>query len=98
MNFNDSISEISTISSVYYLVPEGISEIIHNANEKIVVGVNNNQLITGKKTFANANVSNQSGTIYIGTKSDNTGAFKLSSSSDTYGTTASLVSNGSIEF
>ena len=98
LNFNDSISEISTISSVYYLVPEGILEIIHNADEKIVVGVNNDQLITGKKIFANSNIANQKGRIEIGTKYDNTGAFILSSSSDISGTTALLSSNGSIEF
>ena len=81
-----------------YTIESFTEKIIHNANEEIVVGVNNDQVITGKKTFANVNIANQSGTIYIGTKSDNTGAFRLSSSSDSSGTEAKLISNGSIEF
>lgn len=55
-----------------YTIESSTEKIIHNANEEIVVGVNNDQLITGKKTFADANISNQSGTIYIGTKGDKT--------------------------
>ena len=75
MNFNDSISEISTISSVYYLVPEGILEIIHNADEKIVVGTSNKQIITGTKRFAKSDDRNisSSGRIEIGTKISSTG-------------------------
>ena len=73
LNFNDSISEISTISSVYYLVPEGILEIIHNADEKIVVGTSNKQIITGTKRFAKSDNYNipSSGRIEIGTTISN---------------------------
>ena len=81
-----------------YTIESFTEKIIHNANEEIVVGVNNNQVMTVEKTFANANIANQKGRIEIGTESDNTGAFILSSSSDRSGTTALLSSNGSIEF
>lgn len=71
LNFNDSISGISTISSVYYLVPAGTLEIIHNADEKIVVGTSNDQVITGNKRFAKSNDINipSPGKIEIGTMS-----------------------------
>lgn len=81
-----------------YTIESFTEKIIHDADEKIVVGVNNDQTIFGKKIFADANIANTSGIIYIGKKYDNTGAFRLSSSSDIYGTTALLASNGSIEF
>ena len=95
---NDTVSSVSSISKMSYTIEPFTEKIIHNANEEIVVGLNNNQVITGKKTFANANIANQKGRIEIGTKYDNTGAFILSSSSDISGTTALLSSNGSIEF
>lgn len=70
MSFNDSISGISTISSVYYLVPKGTLEIIHNADKKIVVGTSNEQIITGTKRFAKSDDYNipSSGRIEIGTR------------------------------
>lgn len=81
-----------------YTIESHIEKIIHNANEEIAVGVNNDQIITGKKIFANAGIANQRGAIYIGTKSDSKGAFILSSESDPSGVIASLTSSGSIEF
>lgn len=52
-----------------YTIESFTEKVIHNANEKIVVGVNNNQVITGNKRFANVNDSNipSSGRIEIGT-------------------------------
>ena len=97
-SLNDPVSEVSSISKMSYTIESFTKKIIHNANEYIVVGVNNDQLITGKKIFAIDSIANQSGKIYIGTKSDNTGAFELSSKNDSFGTTASLVTNGSIKF
>ena len=79
LDFNDSISGISTISSVYYLVPEGILEIIHNADEKIVVGTSNKQIITGTKRFAKSDDPNipSSGRIEIGTISHSGNTYAL---------------------
>ena len=81
-----------------YSIESFIKEVIHNANEEIVVGVNNDQVITGKKTFVDNNRENQNGTIYIGTKSDNTGAFKLSSEVSGNFSRALLIGNGSVHF
>ena len=81
-----------------YTVESYTEKIIHNANEEIVVGLNNDQLITGKKTFASANFKNTGGTIYIGTDSNNKGAFELSAESDHDGDRGYLKCKNSIEF
>ena len=82
-----------------YTIESFTEKIIHNANEKIVVGVNNEQIITGKKIFSESNIPNQDGSIYIGTLSDNKGAFILSSSHDSSAGEAAgiLRGSGSIE-
>lgn len=81
-----------------YTIESFTEKVIHNANEEIVVGVNNNQVITGKKTFADYSSANQSGIINIGTNSNNEGLFKLSAENEAGSEVGRLQSKDSIEF
>ena len=73
MRFNDSISSVSEITSVKYVIPSETKEIIHEANSKIVVNAINDQVVTGTKRFLDYNIPNTNCTGKIELGQDNYG-------------------------
>ena len=82
MTFNDSISSISEITSVKYVIPSETKEIIHEANSKIVVNAINDQVVTGTKRFLDYNIPNTNCTGKIELGQDNKGKALVTLSSE----------------
>lgn len=84
MTFNDSLSAVSEITSVKYVIPSETKEIIHEANPKIVVNAINNQTITGTKRFLDYNTPNTNCTGKIELGQDNYGKSLVTLSSESF--------------
>ena len=82
MTFNDSISSISEITSVKYVIPSETKEVIHEANSKIVVNAINDQIVTGTKRFLDYNIPNTNCTGKIELGQDNKGKALVTLSSE----------------